>query len=221
LPVNSVFVEGWSKRHPMGRRVQIRQSDKVSAPFTYGIWKPVVLLPKTMDMCNRTELEYVLAHEYTHIRRFDVLKKWILLLVVSVHWFNPLAWVMYILANRDIELSCDEAVIHHFGETAKSTYALALIGLEEKRSRSMCSAFAGSTIEKRIQSIMKSRKFSLASAALAFAMVCAVAVVFATTAAQIDNSIIYSGVYGPGEVGPIGDAITTDAEALTNYQNNN
>jgi beta-lactamase regulating signal transducer with metallopeptidase domain len=216
LPVTGVFVADWSKRHPMRRRVQIRQSDKVSAPFTYGIGKPVVLLPKTMDMGNTAELEYVLAHEYTHIRRLDVLKKWILLLAASLHWFNPLAWLMYILANRDIELSCDETVVRHYGETAKSSYALALIGLEEKRGRRMCSAFSGNTIEKRIHSIMKSRKVSLASAVLAVVIVCVLAGVFATTAAEIDNSIVYSGVYGPGETAPAGDVSTINAETLTN-----
>jgi hypothetical protein len=106
-------------------------------------------------------------------------------------------------------------VVRHFGEAAKSPYALALIGLEEKRSRSMCSAFAGNTIEKRIHSIMKSRKITLASAVLAVIMVFAVAAVFATTAAGTDNSAIYSGVYGPGEAAPAGDVSTTNAETLT------
>jgi beta-lactamase regulating signal transducer with metallopeptidase domain len=220
LPVHSDFITEWSKMHPLRRRVQIRQSDRISAPFTYGILKPVLLLPKTMDMGNQTELEYVLAHEYTHIRCFDVLKKWILLLAASAHWFNPLAWVMYILANRDIELSCDEAVVRHFGEAAKSPYALALIGLEEKRSRSMYSAFAGSTIETRIHSIMKSRKLTLASVVLAAAIVLAVAAVFATTATEA-GSAVYSGVYGPGEAAPADDVSAVDAETLAGYQNDN
>ena len=55
-------------------------------------------------------------------------------MVLCVHWFNPLVWVMYILANRDIELSCDEAVVRLFGENAKTDYAQALISMEETRS---------------------------------------------------------------------------------------
>lgn len=63
---------------------------------------------------------------------------------LCVHWFNPLVWVMYVLANRDIEISFDEAVVKTFGETTKAAYALSLISLEEKKSRlnPLCNNFS-------------------------------------------------------------------------------
>ena len=68
-------------------------------------------MPTSTKWENTDSLAYVLAHEYVHIRRFDSIRKLVLIVVLCVHWFNPLVWVMYILANRDIELSCDEAVV--------------------------------------------------------------------------------------------------------------
>ncbi len=72
-------------------------------------------------------------HEYVHIRRLDMLTKLIMIAAVCIHWFNPLVWVMYILFNRDLELSCDETVVCRFGMDIKSVYATTLISMEEKK----------------------------------------------------------------------------------------
>jgi beta-lactamase regulating signal transducer with metallopeptidase domain len=116
LPVDNEFMRQWLSEHPTKRRVQIRQSDKIATPLTYGVFRPVILLPKTTDWTDETRLRYILTHEFTHIRRFDTLTKLALAAAVCVHWFNPLVWVMYILANRDNELSCDETVSGHSGK---------------------------------------------------------------------------------------------------------
>lgn len=99
-------------------------------------------------------------------------------------WFNPFAWVMFALANRDIELSCDETVVRTFGETIKSAYALTLIGLEEKKSRltPLVNNFSKNAIEERIVSIMKIKKTSLLGIFLAFTLVVGTVTVFATNA---------------------------------------
>ena len=95
----------------------------------------MILLSKATEWTHETRLEYILTHELVHIRRFDTLMKLLFVTTVCVHWFNPLVWAMYVLANRDLELSCDEAVVRTFGETMKSAYALTLIELEEKKNR--------------------------------------------------------------------------------------
>lgn len=160
LPISNEFVKGWQQDHPIRRRVEIRQSDKIVVPLTYGVFLPVILLPKTTDWTDETKLHYILTHELVHIRRFDTLTKWLLAAALCVHWFNPFVWVMYVLANRDIELSCDESVVRIFGERMKSAYALTLIGLEEKKSRlnPLASNFNKNAIEERIVSIMKMKK---------------------------------------------------------------
>jgi beta-lactamase regulating signal transducer with metallopeptidase domain len=184
LPVANDFVTLWQREHPLRRSVRIRQLDTISAPLTYGFVRPVVLLPKTTEYADEEQLGYVLAHEYTHVRRFDALAKWLLAAALCVHWFNPLVWVMYVLANRDIELACDEAVVRTFGEATKSAYARALIGMEEKKSRlnPFCNGFGKIAIEERIVAIMKTKRTTTIGIVLALALVVGTATAFATSA---------------------------------------
>ena len=184
LPVKNDFIKDWLNAHQLKRAISIRQSSRFSAPLTYGVFRPVILMPISTDWENTKALQYVLAHEYVHIRRFDSITKLVLIAALCVHWFNPLVWVMYILANRDIELSCDEAVVRLFGETTKAAYARALISMEETKSgfAPLCNNFNKNAIEERITAIMKFKKASIFSLALALALVVGVTTAFATSA---------------------------------------
>ena len=144
LPVSNDFIKSWLSTHRMKRSISIRQFSRFTAPLTYGVFRPVILMPMSTDWENTKALQYVLAHEYVHIRRFDSVTKLVLTAVLCVHWFNPLVWMMYILANRDIELSCDEAVVRLFGENTRAAYARMLISMEETRSGfvPLCSNFS-------------------------------------------------------------------------------
>lgn len=182
LPVGNEYAKRWLNEHRISRGIEIRQSGRISAPLTYGVFRPVILMPKTADWDDLDTLNYVLAHEYAHIRRFDAVTKLALTAALCVHWFNPAVWVMYVLANRDIELSCDEAVIRRFGERAKAAYAMALIRMEESRSglAPLCNNFSKNAIEERIVAIMKTKKASLAALIVAAALVIGVTTAFAT-----------------------------------------
>ena len=184
LPVGNDFTENWLSVHQQGRRISIRQSGRFSAPLTYGVLYPVILMPTSTKWENTDSLEYVLAHEYVHIRRFDSIRKLVLIVVLCVHWFNPLVWVMYILANRDIELSCDEAVVRLFGENAKAAYARALISMEETRSglTPLCNNFSKNGIEERIIAIMKIKRTTVFSFIMTGLIVAGTATMFATSA---------------------------------------
>ena len=192
LPVNSSFVKQWVASHPLRRKMCIKQSGSVDSPLTYGLWKPIILLPKTVALDNdefyEPRLSYILTHEYVHIRHFDIVWKWVLAFTLAVHWFNPLVWLMYVLANRDIELFCDETVVRSYGEKAKSVYALILLGLEEKRNAflSLCSNFSKNAVEERIVSIMKTRRLSFFSIVAALVMIGGMTLVFATSRAAGD-----------------------------------
>ena len=182
LPVEDQNLLDWLAERKLRRTVSLRQSDRVDAPMTYGLLRPVILLPASWREEER--MAYVLEHELVHIRRLDALWKPLLALTACVHWFNPLAWVMYVLANRDMELCCDEAVIRRFGADSRSAYALALLSMEEKRSglEPFASAFSKNAIEERIIAIMKMKKRSIAVILTAAALVCCVGVGFATSA---------------------------------------
>lgn len=163
LPVRNDFAEQWLKKCPLKRQISIKQSDRISAPLTYGIFRPVILMPKKINWENTRQLQYILSHEYVHIYRFDAITKLIAVIALCIHWFNPMVWVMYILFNRDIELACDESVVQQFGETSKSVYARMLIDMEARQSGFLpfCNNFSKNAIEVRIRSIMKTKKATM------------------------------------------------------------
>ena len=209
LPVSNEFADRFLAAHRLTRDIQIRQSDRISAPLTYGILRPVILMPKNTDWEDRLKLQYVLSHEFVHIRRLDMVWKLISALALCIHWFNPFVWAMYILFNRDIELSCDESVVRSYGERSKSIYARTLLTMEEKKSGLMplCNNFSKNAIEERITAIMKIKRITLWAVMMSTAVFIAVVVLFATTA---------EGKPLPGADGPQTDRegiLTDDIEA--------
>ena len=185
LPVRNDFVGRWLKENPLMRPLSVRQSDRISAPLTYGVLRPVILMPKNTDWENKRQLLFIFAHEYVHIRRLDAVTKLIMVLAVCVHWFNPFVWMMYVLFNRDMELACDESVVRKAGESEKSVYARMLISMEEERSGPfpLGSGFCKNAVEERITAIMKIRKTSVFAVLTAAVLTVCVTTVFATSAA--------------------------------------
>lgn len=162
FPVRNEYTEQWMKNHKLQRTIEIRESGMVNTPLTYGLLHPVILVPKRMNWNDEEQVSYILEHEFIHIRRMDIVMKSILIILVSIHWFNPLVWAMYLLCNRDLELSCDEMVIRNFGIEKRSEYAYVLIHMEESKSSFMplCNYFSKNAIEERIMAIMKTKKLS-------------------------------------------------------------
>lgn len=190
FPVENQFLQEWISAHPLKRSYEVRSCGSIASPLTYGLFHPVILMPRKTDWEDHRQIGYILLHEYEHIRRHDAAVKLIVTLVLCIHWFNPLVWVMYVLFNRDIELACDEDVVRKYGETSRSVYARALIGMEEKKSAFMplCNNFSKNAIEERVRSIMKFRKISAAAVLAAVLLIGSVTIVFATTA-EIENNL--------------------------------
>ena len=194
LPISNKFIDNWLAEHqPQNlfvRPISIRVSDKIAAPLTYGILRPVILLPKNTDWSNEGELNFVLAHEFVHIKRFDALTKLLMTAALCVHWFNPIVWGMYILFNRDVEISCDEAVVNMLGEKSKQDYALTLISMIERKRHLpvLYNNFSKYAIEERITIIMAMKKRTIIGTMAAFLVVGATATVFATSRPD-DNEI--------------------------------
>lgn len=183
IPDNTPYIQNWLTAHQISRPLAVRSSDLISFPLTYGILHPVILLPKKLDRNDQVALKYVLTHEYVHIRRFDAITKILFAAVLCIHWFNPLVWVMYVLANRDIELSCDAWVIRMMCEKNRSSYALMLIKMEEKRSgmSALYSHFGKNAISERIEAIMKFKKATAVASALALVLVVGATTAFAAS----------------------------------------
>lgn len=192
LPIQNDYVKNWQDKLITKRLIDIRVCEFITSPLTYGIFKPVILLPKHTDWKNHKKLYYILIHEYIHIKHFDALIKLMLAIALCVHWFNPLVWIMYVLANRDIELLCDETVIRTIGNTQKSDYAMTLINMEETKFSfgSIYSSFSRYATEERINAIMKMKKMSIIGIVVTIALIIATTLVFATSAATRDNDIM-------------------------------
>lgn len=190
LPVENDILEAWKEKHPLKRSLSIRQTETIAAPLSYGVIRPVILMPKNTEWKNIYQLRYVLEHEYVHIRRLDMLTKLIMIAAVCIHWFNPLVWVIYILFNRDLELSCDETVVRRFGMDIKSVYATALISMEEKKSglTPLCNSFSKNAIEERIRAIMKIKKTSKFAVMISAVLVIGVTGGFATSASSLEKN---------------------------------
>ena len=202
VPDNTPYIREWLNAHQIVRPIEVRSSDLISSPLTYGILHPVILLPKKLDRNDQAALKYVLTHEYVHIRRFDAITKILFAAVLCIHWFNPFVWVMYVLANRDIELSCDAWVIRMMGEKNRSSYALMLIKMEEKRSgmSALYSHFGKNAISERIEAIMKFKKTSILACTLALALIAGATTAFA--AARTDDNMELMGLgFSTAEVG--------------------
>ena len=154
-----------------------------------------------MDRTDEDALRRILTHELIHILRFDAVAKLAFAAVLCVHWFNPLVWVMFVLADRDLELSCDEQVLDALGDEERSAYALTLLDMEESRTRgfSPYNHFSKLAIEERIEAIMKYKKASLLATALAAALILSATAAFAAPA-QPDAPTPGSGLLPGGTV---------------------
>lgn len=105
-------------------------ADDILSPFVIGFLKPRIYLPCGLE---EQEQSYIILHEQYHIRRFDHVIKGLAFFALTLHCFNPLVWVAFVLACRDMEMSCDEAVIHQLGEDIRAEYATSLLKLATGR----------------------------------------------------------------------------------------
>ena len=111
-------------------RQNIFIADDIKSPFVVGLIRPKIYLP-----CNLSEKEqeYIILHEKHHIKRLDHAMKALAFLALAIHWFNPLVWVAFILAGKDMEMSCDEAVIREVGSDVRADYSASLLTLATGR----------------------------------------------------------------------------------------
>lgn len=177
-------------RRKIGTAVLLRdnifQSENVGSPFVLGIILPKIYLPFEI---NEQELEYVIAHENAHIKRKDHWWKPIGFFLLTLHWFNPLMWIGYIMLCRDIELACDEKVIKELNNKQKADYSQALLNCSvNRRMIAACPiAFGEIGVKDRVKSVLNYRKPALWIIIVAVIISIAVAVCFLTNPKKEDN----------------------------------
>ena len=105
-------------------------ADHISTPFVLGLVRPKIYLPSTL---TEGEMGYIIRHEQYHIRHGDHVVKVLAFAALCLHWFNPLVWAAFVLAGRDMEMRCDEAVVKELGEKVKADYSASLLTLATGR----------------------------------------------------------------------------------------
>lgn len=111
-------------------RDNIFLSDYITSPFVMGLFRPKIYLPSAL---SQNEQEYIILHEKHHIKRLDHVTKALSFAALCVHWFNPLVWLSFVLSGKDMEMSCDEAVIKKMGADIRADYSSSLLSLATGR----------------------------------------------------------------------------------------
>lgn len=132
----------------------------LSTPFLLGVVRPRIYLPAHLPSKARF---FVLAHERTHLHRLDHIVKPICWVALSLHWFNPAAWLAFFLLSRDLEVACDQSVVRRLGSQVKADYSAALLSVAApRRFPTPCPlAFGGNNAKERIQSVLNYKKPTL------------------------------------------------------------
>ena len=158
-------------------RDNIYETDKIKTPFVLGFIRPKIYIPVGIDPSQQ---DYILKHEQTHIRRRDYLIKPFAFIVFALHWFNPLMWAAYFLMSKDMEMSCDEAVLRKVDEDIRGVYSSSLLGLSVKRGNLLTPlAFGESDVKSRVKNVLKFKKPSRIIIVVAVVLVALLSVGFA------------------------------------------
>lgn len=162
--------------------------DSVKSPFILGLVRPKIYLPSGMDTMA---MEPMIAHEKAHLARHDHWWKPMGFLILTVHWFNPLCWIAYVLLCRDIELACDEKVIQQMDLDGKKQYSTALLECSAvRRMVTICPlAFGEVGVKERIKNVLHYKKPMFWVIILAVLACAVVTVCFATNPVSTENSI--------------------------------
>ncbi|MCD7751667.1 MAG: M56 family metallopeptidase [Lachnospiraceae bacterium] len=168
-------------------------------PFVYGVIRPRIYLPAGLSAGER---RYMLLHEQIHIRRGDQIFRFLGCAALCLHWFNPLVWLAFYLSGKDMELSCDEAVLKQLGNEVKKEYSGSLLSLAAgsggRMIRHIPIAFGEDNVKSRIQNVLRYRKTRPVVALLAAVVCVAVAAALALnpsseeaeSESEIDQSVV-------------------------------
>lgn len=153
-----------------GQQEEILCVEGIESPFLWGIWRPTIYLPTNIDA---SEKEYIVAHESYHKKRGDHIVKLLVFAVVAVHWFNPLVWAAYVFFIRDMEISCDEAVLSHAEKNINKQYANSLLKYAAKQNGFVLSplTFGEPSLKSRIRNVLQFKKRGVAVTVIAVCVV--------------------------------------------------
>lgn len=162
-------------------------SDCINTPFVMGVFNPQIYIPQNIPLKWQ---EYVILHEKIHTKRKDNIFKIFAFFVCCIHWFNPLVWLSFILCERDMEASCDEAVIKILGESHKKEYSSCLLALSAGINilPKAYLSFGSGKIKNRIKNVLHYKKPLFLTVCISVLILVLVAVSVALKPQEITSS---------------------------------
>lgn len=174
MTVQAVHMEG-----------NIWECDHLATPFVLGIVRSRIYIPFHL---SAEEKPYILAHETYHIRRGDPIVRLLAFVLLTFYWINPFVWIAYFLMIRDMEMSCDEAVLLQLGTQIKKAYSNSLLTFATGGKQVTFSplAFGESGTSGRIKNILDFKKPKVWGSLLAILAVI-LAAVFCLTSQKTED----------------------------------
>ncbi len=168
-------------------RENIYLADGIETPFVFGVLQPRIYLPSGL---GEQEQHYIILHEQYHILRKDYLFRPVAFAALCLHWFNPLVWLAFVLSGKDMEMSCDEAVMKKVKRDIRSEYASYLLSLAAGRRRitGVPLTFGESDTKSRIVNVMNYKKTGIVILAAALIVVAVGTVCLVTNPVTADSA---------------------------------
>lgn len=195
-------------------RDNIYLADYLDTPFVMGLMRARIYLPSSL---SEREQQYIILHEQQHIRRLDHIVKALAFLALCIHWFNPLVWLAFMLSGKDMEMSCDEAVMRKMGEDIRTEYSASLLSLATGRRIIAAAplAFGEGDTKSRIKNVLNWKKPKLWVILIAGIVCIAVAAFCAGNPESDENDTVNDDM----SVQPVED--TNDLESFVGYMVSN
>ncbi len=175
-------------------RENVYLADGINSPFVMGLIKPKIYLPSSLP---KDEYGFIIAHENCHIKRLDHITRVLSFLALALHWFNPLVWAAYIVSAKDMEMSCDEAVMKNISSDIRGEYATSLLRIATGKKLIVATplAFGEGDPKGRVKNVMKYKKPLVWVSVICLVFLCVIAIALMSTAKQeeyISSSISFS-----------------------------
>lgn len=180
---------------------RIAEIKGLASPFLWGILRPVIFLPAGLEGEERT---YIIAHECIHRKRMDSILKIVIFLITAVHWFNPVVWAAWILFCRDMEISCDEAVLAEAEENRKKQYAQSLLKFAAAQNGYLMAplTFGEPSVKARIKNVLRFQKKNALLTGMAGVVAAVMALGLAVRPVEAEGIFggsVYGGILGKNE----------------------
>jgi carboxyl-terminal processing protease len=179
-------------RMGLKRAVRLLQNQRRSMPMTWGVLRPIILLPQDADFWSEERLQVAILHELAHVKRWDYLSGLLARVACAVYWFNPLVWLAASRLRAEQEQAADDLVLECSLEPAKyAEHLLAIASGNPMKSLDLVPALPmarRSSIERRLLSILAPNACRRPLSALRAGFAVGVAVCFVVPLASVSTS---------------------------------